>query len=227
MMTEPQITDERIAEVALEVLREQADPLSPQYLAAVGNRISSLIGTPLRQVLQGRKLRTILEAVVRNKVIFEGTPSEVKVRLASAPIADTQPIRFNSVFWAAFSKAIPLARKRWLRLTGYISFEDRLEEAEPMSGELEVGAEYIAPHSLSRSERDVAIVEQIKRWCAANNLQPEAFRQTAQLESTAPISPIINPGQDAIIRMIEAIPELERSRYSLPLDLLHRLLKSG
>jgi hypothetical protein len=72
------ITDQRIAESVLQVLREQSDPLQPQYLAAVGNRVSSLIGIPLRQILGGRKFRSVLASQLGQKLIFEGEPTEMR-----------------------------------------------------------------------------------------------------------------------------------------------------
>jgi hypothetical protein len=220
------ITDQRIAESVLQVLREQSDPLQPQYLAAVGNRVSSLIGIPLRQILGGRKFRSVLASQLGQKLIFEGEPTEMRVKLASLSAADTQPIRFASRFWAAFSIPIPPSCKRWIRPTAPFEFENRPEAIGGEPGEIEISPDHIPSTTLPRSERDVAIVDQIKRWCSANDKSIETFRETRDVRPSPIRVDKSNPGLSSVLQLIEAVPESERGNFSLPLNLLHRLLKS-
>jgi hypothetical protein len=229
MVEQLPISDERIAESVLQVLREQPDPLQPQYLAAVGNRVSSLVGIPLKQILGGRKFRAVLHYQLGDKLIFEGEPSGLQVRLSSLAASDTQPIRFNSSFWAGFSKPIAPESRRWMRSTPPFQFEDRPKAAMGASDEVEITLDYIPSTTLPRSERDVAIVNQIKRWCGENNKSPELFRETRDVGwSPHPEKRATDKaGLSSVIRLIEAIPETERGNFSLPLNLLHRLLKGG
>lgn len=211
-----------IADAALPLMEAHPEGL---LLSRLGFELRRELGDNFRVLLGSKRLGDVLRQYVGSRALFDGHGSEMKVRLL--PKIETQRapiIHFEPRFWAAFSKPIrPPSTQRWLQTEHPFQFEDLQSGESAPAGWMEVQASRIPSVALPTSERSSAIIESIGAWCAANRLDPEQFRQRARqrAQSTSPPS----PGVLALRALVDAVPENERAKFSLPLDLISRLLR--
>jgi hypothetical protein len=223
------VSDEEIAKEALAILTSADDHSNPILLSALGMKLSTKF-SPWREVLAGRLLSKVLASQLRDRVIFEGEGPQQMIRLSRESELSSNA-RFDKTIWAAFSKPIPPGTRRILRPRRPFRFTDEAAES-PLTSEAdsyEVEPDLVPSEGLPRPTRDQAIIGSIKQWASLHNIELNPLLEvsginngrqiaTSAVRSTAPL------GVDALVKMIAAIPVSERKNYSLPLDLIYRLI---
>lgn len=216
----------QIASAAMEILRDEGTT-GPYYMSRLGTRLSAQFGMPLRQLLGSEKLSALLKRSLGNVLVFEGQGTTLTVRVDEANAARKQTLRYDPAIWAAFSKPIPERFRRFLRTERPFEFDDiEVGSTRPSSG-LEIERERIPDANLGRPERDSHIMHQIEEWCERNGV-PSAGLLLNKTTKGGEIRSAPRSGGthvEVVVKFIEAIPVDERPRYSLPIDLLYRLLK--
>lgn len=213
-------------------------------LSSLGNILSARFGKPLRVLLGRRKLRSIIEAKLGRVTQFQGENTRLEIRLIPASEME-HPRRYDPIFWTAFSKPIQEQKVRWIDPVGSFNFVDlEISESTP-PGYLNIGAELIPSTELSRPIRDAQIKNSIQHWCSAAGLDPASFgareilraernndrkidnQNRGQVAASGPDPLNTNSLQirvQALINFIDAVPEGEQSKFSLPLDLIRRFV---
>lgn len=240
--------DSRIAEIALRKIDEAAPGAGGVLLSVLGNRISDELG-PLRQYLGSRTtLRRVLEAELGGKVAFMGLGNRVSVRLNEERGADGSPVRtgtrggrrYDKTFWAAFAKPVRTGCRRCLKPLRPYDFRDEPEELAVIPAEwIEVEVSLIPPSDMPRSEREAKVHASIEAWCARHGLEADKFvdlqpapvaatprnigRNGLPVAAERPAQESL-PGVAALRQLVEAVPAVDRSKFSLPFDLIHALL---
>jgi hypothetical protein len=229
------VSEQDIADAVKAVLASSPEP---HLLSTLGNVLSKKFERPIRDILGETKLRTIIERYLGNEVQFQGGNSRLEVR-----ILPVEPHRYNRKFWTAFSKPVLSGRRRWIEPNYPFNFHDYEDGEEPPKGYLHIESSLVPAPEIPKDDRDVKIREIIQSWCAGVkrpafdfSITPEtkpvrrtpetgnAERNTQPFVKTKVESGIIHYRVDALIKFIDAIPEAERSRYSLPLDLIRRFV---
>jgi hypothetical protein len=222
-----------LAALLLEILRKEGAQNEPVRLSVVGQRLAARLARPLRDVLAGEKLRAVVERLLRGAAIFEGHGPKLAVRIGQSGEATKRPIRFDPRLWAGFSKAIPPEKRRYIGLSGPFNFFDTIESVSD-TYKIEISRDMVPDQAIPKQERDAQIVSNIEQWCRSNGLDPLDFvPYQAPVRLTEPIAHPEVPthgsdkpaaGVDALLKLIEVVPEDQRAKYSLPIDLIYRLL---
>lgn len=224
---EPQkpITHEVVAEAALPVLEQHPEGL---LLSRLGQDIKRAIGD-FRAALGSKRLGDILREQIGSRVLFSGHGPEMRVLLRPAEQAndDQSIIHFEPRFWAAFAKPIrPPGARRWIQIEHPFQFDDVANSDPPPSGTIEVQSSYIPSVAIDRGQRAKIIIENIKAWCKANSQDQEQFRSRPRQRQKAQDATAAAAGVAALRALVEAVPEGDRSKHSLSLDLIGLLLRS-
>ncbi|MFC5391403.1 hypothetical protein [Bosea vestrisii] len=232
---EPVADSTEVGSAIIEILRERGAVDRPLRLAALGQRLSAQFGQPLRNIIGDRKLSDFIRFSVGRMVSFEGEGGSLAVRLEKDAGLQERPLRFDPTFWAAFSKPVRSGCYRALHIHRPFRFSDN-EEAPTNSEELHsIDSDLIPPADLNKPERDAAIRKSIDTWCKNNGLIPSNFLvkpradtsygNHARARSSEEEARFTNhPGASALISLARAVPESERSKHSLTLDLIYTLL---
>jgi hypothetical protein len=138
-------------------------------------------------------------------------------------------IKFDPAVWAAFAKPINEECRRWLSTRRPLQFDDIGGGGEQPQERTEVPKEKIPDPNMPREERDKLIVANILAWCEEHGVNAQQL--AAIPKDRPPEFSLRGAGRDAsskgvsILRdLVEAIPKDERHNYSLPLNLIGRLL---
>jgi hypothetical protein len=166
---------------------------------------------------------------LNEKIAIDGPSDRLTARLISEENKANifSRFRYDPVFWAAFAKPIAEGKRRFIKIDQPFDMKDVSPEETAESDWYEIGVELIPPSDVPRQERQSAILVSISKWCNDNKLSCRRFVNTVNAHRSPPSSfPESNPGAAALIRMIDVIPEGERAKYSIGLDLVHKLLTS-
>jgi hypothetical protein len=236
METEHSVSDSDIANEALVILQAPEQHGRAILLSYLGGRLSAKYApAPWRRVMGGRNLRHVLDRELGNRIAFEGEGSQIAVALAPETAIGAPTPRFDKTAWAAFAKPIAPGFRRVLYPTRPIRFND---EPGDLPLTIKTGGFEVEPHlvpdaAVPRPARDRMVHESIKQWCALQEVEISILLEDTESEaiaksnSTTPTRPQAAPGLIALERLISAIPSAERKNFSLPLDLLHRLISSS
>lgn len=212
-----------LSEVVISILSTQTNPSAPMPLAMVGQRLSSKLQRPLREILDSRKLSEVLNGSLGERLDWEGRGPSLSIRLKTG--APVQAIRYHPSFWAAFSKPpSDPTQHRLIRIKPPFGFSD-VSVADASPDQIEIDLSSVPPSDLPKPERDERIKEAIATWCKVHNLpQTQFFSPREALTGLTTAPAIGSPGVQALKALIGAIPADERGRFSLPLDLIQRLI---
>jgi hypothetical protein len=220
------IDDKTIAEAAQKILEDIPEGMS---LAKLGQQLSRKFEFPLRHVLGSRKLSPVLRREIGSALEFGGTSGSETVRLVTTDHL-ARKIRFDPAVWAAFAKPIKANCLRWMSVEKPLTFDDIDESSAPPENRLQILASSIPDEALPHDERDRQVGESILAWCTENGLSPIDFSHSAKERLKPEISQnsrTFQPphkGTAALIALVAAIPLEERANYSIPLNLIGRLL---
>lgn len=222
-----EVSDSEIARAIEEILQKADGTI---YMSALGLKLSQHFANPIREILGDRKLKTIIDNSLTNRVQFVGTSSKMEVRLMS-DAERLRPRRYDPTFWAAFAKPIASGKVvRVLQPQPPYDFQDCDSlEARP-EGWLTIAAAAIPDPDLPKDEREAAVKGAIVSWCNANSLSPRDFGLTTKARAPRGIEQRLESTErpnniSALVKFIEAIPAQERKDYSLPLNLIYQYLR--
>ena len=219
------VTEEAVANDALALL--ESTPAQPVRLAWLGQQMNYRLGVSIRSILGTKRLSQLLTEHFGTKLSFSGEGPELAVALGSSGNFTWDP-----AIWAAFSKPVPDGHKRWVKATHPMRFEDLPTDQQGPTGFLPVPNDDIPDPVLEKDQRRPLIQNAISAWCSEHMLNPEVLgrkskRSTSELEvdHKATASTAQAKGTAALLALIDAIPADERRSYSLPIDLIGRLLR--
>lgn len=217
-------SDADIMEAARSALHRHASTI---YLSRLGQDLRQVFGANFKIALGTRSLGDFMTEHLGDsyEVWGKGPYKRIGV-LGSAATDDAPPPRekYPDALWRAFGTPVPDGCKRWVTIGPPLLVEDR--EAAPDEAAIEVSSAFIvANDGRSRRERAVAIGASIRRWAEATDIAQQSL-----VEPERAANPPIHPtghhaGAEALRQLIAIIPEGERAQYSLPMDLLWRLLQ--
>ena len=207
----------------MEILRE-ADG-APIYLSQIGGKLARKLGEPVKEITEGKRLSEIIREHLAEQVTFTGSGATLAVGLNSIELSKPQAIRFDKVFWTAFSKPIREGFRRFIQTDSPYNFVDVQGEQQETSKGIEIEPAFVPDSHLPKNIRDEEISNSINQWCIENGLKPIDFaRSEAGSRKAGAPSGKDSSGIRALRNLIDEIPANERHGYSLPLDLLGRLL---
>ncbi len=220
----PEVDDQTVAETARTVLNRTGS----MSMAQLGQQLSREFQFPLRALLGPRKLSRILTDYFGTSVRISGDSGSEIVSLDQS-VGQIGRIKFDPAVWAAFAKPINEECRRWLSTRRPLQFDDIGGGGEQPQERTEVPKEKIPDPNMPREERDKLIVANILAWCEEHGVNAQQL--AAIPKDRPPEFSLRGAGRDAsskgvsILRdLVEAIPKDERHNYSLPLNLIGRLL---
>jgi len=221
------VSDEEIAQAIVNILGQSDAPI---YMSALGLKLSSYFSRPLREILGDRKLKAIIEKQLAARIRLIGSLSKIEVRLVPEA-AMIHPRRYDPTFWAAFSKPLTAGKSvRALCPNSPYDFDDYTDRSEVQAGWKTVELPDGLSSELQKSDREQIIKDAILKWCLKNNFDPSRFSISSKARAPRGENSARSPTSDdtrvvALLKFIENIPEEERQKYTLPIDLIYLFLK--
>jgi len=219
-------TDDKIADAARQILDEQASAL---YLSRLGQDLRAKFGPGFKIALGTRSLGEFVSEHLGDAYEVWGKGPYKRVGVHGSADEDVSPkprLRYRKAAWDAFSVPLNSESKRWINLGPPLKYYDG-EEAPATDNAVEVRPDFIIGDGHPRQERAGAVAASIRRWAEENRIPLDRLEDHAPPDPAvrAPRTSGVPESLDALRRMISTIPEDERARYSLPLNLLGRLLQ--
>ncbi len=218
---QPVVDEVQIAERAMDVIRRNAG--RSIRMAALGQEVSKGLNVSLRGILGKKPLSQLLRTTYPSELLITGEGTDVEVALAPEGAGQSPARKYDPAVFSAFSKPIAEGFKRWLKVSRPFKFSDLPSDQTGHGLEVEVT---VSPDQFpSRLERNAAVEAAIGAWSERVGIDlsalPSNKKPSASLTSQGPVG---DRGVLALRALAEAIPTSERGRYSLPLDLIGRLL---
>lgn len=208
----------KIAQAAIEILRaREGKAISLQQL---GLEIVQRERIAIRQSLGTKPLGMFLREQFPDQIRFLGESKDKEVVLDTPSQASLTKPRFDSAVFTAFSQELPVEQRRWLKPERPFRFKNT-DGDPPEPSWIEVPRDIIPGSIIPRPERTKLVEAAIVGWCEINNLDPQNF---LSVSTRKPETSSISRGTMALKAMVDAIPASERHQYSLPIDLISRLL---
>lgn len=217
-------SDADITEAARSALRRHASTI---YLSRLGQDLRQVFGANFKIALGTRSLGDFITEHLGDsyEVWGKGPYKRVGV-LGSAAIDDVPPPRekYSDALWSAFGTPVPNGCKRWVTIGPPLSVEDT--EATPGEAAIEVSPDLVVGEDgRGRRERAAAIGASIRRWAEANGVPQQSLVEPERASNPPTHSTGHHAGAEALRQLIAIIPEGERAQYTLPMNLLWRLLQ--
>ncbi len=218
-------TDDNIVAAAHRILGEQDGAI---YLSRLGQDLRAEFGPAFKLALGSRPLGDFVCEHLGDTYEVWGRGPYKRVGPHGSAADDVAPkprLKYLEAVWYAFSAPLGDGLKRWIDLGPPLSYVDAQEA--PKDSAIELSTDFIIGDSPARGERAGVIAASIQRWAEAHNILLSSLGDSEPQKATVRVSRSSGSPEslDALRRMIATIPEDERSRYSLPLNLLGRLLQ--
>ncbi|WP_267433844.1 hypothetical protein [Sphingomonas sp. GM_Shp_1] len=217
-------SDTDIADAARAALQDRAQTI---YLSRLGQDLRQVYGASFKAALGTRSLGDFVVEHLGDTYEVWGKGPYKRVGVIGSAAADDAPPpldKYPDTLWRAFGTPLPEGCRRWVSLGPPLSVEDAWDA--PQQAAIEITADFVVEEDgRSRRERAAAIGASIRRWASQAGLPMTSLvEQAAAVPRAQP--PSGRPdGPEALRQLIAAIPEEERARYSLPMNLVGRLLQ--
>lgn len=216
-------TDKAIAEAASNILKEEKSPI---YLSRLGQDLRKEFGASFKPALGVRSLGDFVSEHLGDKyeVWGKGPYKRVgEIGSAAHDVIMKPRQKFQDAVWEAFSTPLPDGHLRWIDIGPPLTVLHNADR--PSESAIGITSEFIILDSLPR-QRASDITASIKRWAETHAVALDALQDGEPNKKTVSANRETAPleGLEALRRMISVIPEAERSQYSLPMNLLGRLL---
>ncbi|WP_395944467.1 hypothetical protein [Brevundimonas sp.] len=217
-------------------------------VALLLSRVPALMagcGFSMEEILKGRKWRVFLETdpqvegrfrVIQNEghsIVWGVVPADAQV---SEPYSryfrtrtSAKPIRFAPAAWKAFTLPIPEDRRRWIVDEPSIGFADHPAENVPETG-YEIERRFIVPEETGGDNEvfKAEVQASIASWASELQIEVSRFglgRKRVPVSKAQRPATIIAEGgaETALDQLIGLLQPAERTRISLPLDVVERL----
>ena len=216
-------TDKDIAEAAYKILKEEKSPI---YLSRLGQDLRKEFATSFKPALGARSLGDFVSEHLGDKYEVWGKGPYKRVGVIGSAAEDDilKPRqKFKDAVWEAFSTPLPDGHLRWIDIGPPLAVLHNAER--PSDSAVGIASEFIILDSLPR-QRASEITASIRRWAETHAVASDALQDDMPVKKSVSANRETTPleGLEALRRMISVIPEGERSQYSLPMNLLGRLL---
>lgn len=217
-------SDADITEAARSALHRHASTI---YLSRLGQDLRKVFGANFKIALGTRSLGDFITEHLGDsyEVWGKGPYKRIGV-LGSAARDDAPPPRekYPDALWRAFGTPVPNGCKRWVTIGPPLLVEDT--EAAPGDAAVEVSPGLvIADDGRGRRERAAAIGASIRRWAEETGIAQQSLAEPERAANPPIHSTGHHAGAEALRQLIAIIPEDERAQYTLPMNLLWRLLQ--
>ncbi len=221
---EERLSDADITEAARSALHRHASTI---YLSKLGQDLRQVFGANFKTALGPRSLGDFITENLGDSYEVWGKGPYKRVGVLGSAATDEAPpprAKYPDMLWKAFSTPVPDGCKRWVTIGPPLLVEDT--DATPGDAAIEVSPDLVVvDDGRGRRERAVAIGASIRRWIDATGVAQQSLLESERA-SSPPISPTgHHAGAEALRQLIALIPEGERAQYTLPMNLLWRLLQ--
>lgn len=217
-------SDADITEAARSALHRHASTI---YLSKLGQDLRQVFGANFKIALGTRSLGDFITEHLGDsyEVWGKGPYKRIGV-LGSAATDDAPPPRekYPDALWRAFGTPVANGCKRWVTIGPPLLVEDT--EAALDDAAIEVSRNLIVvDDGRGRRERAAAIGASIRRWAETTGIAEASLTEPPRAANPPIHRTGHHPGVEALRQLIAVIPEVERAQYTLPMNLLWRLLQ--
>lgn len=225
------------------VLTEFQRTRTPHSLSRVGDAILDRYKLTFKELYPQSSLKEFILDYLADRIELTTDPDHPLLVSAHPKGADVDAVvpiareeatpkhrpapEFDKAVWAAFAIPIERDRRRYLSKEMPFRFVD-LSEGDPAPpNTFEIPRVLIVSRDIPRHDpvRKTNVLRNIQRWIEEEQLEERLFLQ--KKEGLGEQADLQKAGVDALLRFIEVVPESERARISIPLDILKKIIRSG
>ena len=217
-------SDADIAKAARLALQKHTGTI---YLSRLGQDLRQAFGPAFKAALGTRSLGSFVDEHLGDNYEVWGKGPYKRIGVLGSAATDVTPSprkKYHDAVWEAFSTPVQEGCRRWITIGPPLSVTDA-EEA-PADSAVEIAPDLIIEDGRSHRERSDAIATSIQHWANMAGISSSSLEE--ERPQTIPSTPHQNQnasGTEALRRLIAAIPVEERAHYSLPMNLVGRLLQ--
>lgn len=217
-------SDADITEAARSALHRHAGTI---YLSRLGQDLRQVFGANFKISLGTRSLGEFVTQHLGDSYEVWGRGPYKRVGVLGSAELDKAPPsqdKYPDILWRAFGTPVPDGCKRWVTIGPPLSVEDA--GATPGDAAIEVSPDLVVSEDgRGPRERAAAIGASIRRWAEASGVSRETIVEARQTPRSTGHPTKRQAGVEALRQLIATIPEAERAHYTLPMNLLGRLLQ--
>ncbi len=217
-------SDTDIADTARAALQDRAETI---YLSRLGQDLRQVYGASFKAALGTRSLGDFVAEHLGDTYEVWGKGPYKRVGVIGSAAADDAPLprdKYPDALWKAFGTPLPEGCRRWVSLGPPLSVENARDA--PGEAAIEITADFVVEEDgRSRRERAAAIGASIRGWASQAGLPMASLVERPVAAPPAQSPGARSDGVEALWQLIAAIPQEERARYSLPMNLVGRLLQ--
>ena len=219
----PSDFDERIVDIVRQHWKRNKRPL---LLSQLGAKDGGAIASTAKR--HAGSLKTYLEerlpeslTVIRHSSIgamigvvpFDAEISDQGVDALFVRSSSPASTKYHFAFLLAFRKPLPESRRRFIRVDGPPHFQDLEQGEEKPKGFLEIPRDCIS----EQNSDEAHVQEAAEEWISESGLSTAPFLWSSGTK------PVEFPSNDLLGRVLQSIDPKDRSRVSLPLDIVFKL----
>jgi len=201
----------------------------PIKVSVLGQRLNRELDTSIRKILGNKPLGdAILERFGDTYEVQGHGPFKEIGRIGEWTFKNKIPPKYDDRFWRHFATPLEPGVRRWISPSDPFAFVE--QETAPSESHLEIEEHFLPKRGEDIPHRGRFVRHNIETWARAHQFDLDAI----EAEVVKPItSDGSRPARDlksaefgirALNAIIDAIPESERASYSLPLNLVARLI---
>lgn len=220
-----QIGLEEILLKAGEILESSDSPIKVAWL---GQELNRVLDVSIRQVLGTKPLGDLLLERYGDTYEIQGIGPHKEIGKQGTWKFRHPGTQYRSEFWTCFNTPRDSENRRWIsKISPFISIDQKDCPGEQY---LEIEPRFLILEGQDVPNAAKFVRQNIQNWAVEHNFDlnlvqrpeddqmPRSPRRDERSEASSDF------GMRAVRALLDAIPENERSQYSIPLDLLARLL---
>jgi hypothetical protein len=145
--------------------------------------------------------------------------------------------RYDSSFWAAFSKPLREGFRRFIKIDRPFYFVDNTGSSPAPIGFMEIEAGFVAPQTFPPIPgRHAMVIQQIEAWLQKNNLRPDPFQYQPRrvqermlFETALPRAALTDeqkPGAGPhVVQLFSMLDQKDLERIAMPADVWLKLMR--
>ena len=217
------LTSDQILDCAAEILAELEQPIR---LSMLGQELNKRLGTSIRQALGHRPLADVILERFADQYEVQGFGPHKEIgRKGTWQYSQKYP-HYVSSFWENFERPLEAEHRRWLLPNQTRAVDTAVEPT--VEGKLEIESHFILDPTTDQTQRCKLVRHSISTWAKAHDVDLSAYEMKTKTDGEQKDRSVVDSLDAAGVRalkvLVEAVPPGERSRYTLSLDLISRLL---
>lgn len=222
----------KIEDIVLTIGKILEDAEGPMKLSLLGQLLNQRLDASIRQVLGNKPLGDLVLEHFGDRFEIQGHGPHKEVGRIGEWVLERPSPRYDPRFWKHFSSSVGEGLTRWISDNDpYRSID---QTTAPQDGDyIEIEGHFLPQPGQELLNRGRFIRQNIETWARAHSFDLSRIETPSELgagdaKSSARLArnKSADFGTRAIQAILDAIPEDERSNYSLPLNLVARLMNS-